>query len=379
MNKGVPTLILSNNTAAVNTSGLVGYWRFENESLGTATDYSGWNNTGTLTNMNNAGSATSGPTAGRFGGGMQFDGSNDYVNAGNSASLNTPYITVSAWIYRQPSINNYARIVSKYYYYQAHKGSWVLYFDITKAITFTVNVSGTFRTLLSGQTVSQNTWTHVVGVYNGSNLIIYVNGQPTVSPTYSGTIGATNYNWTIGASFNGTNSLTQNIFNGTMDEVQIWNRSLTADEINELYQSSTPYFTQTNFTCSANTNQVSPSLFRNTTNVTATENGILTTLNIGYYYYFCNASSTQNYTTSAMLLPLRITCEPPTSGNWTIPSGIDCSCNSTWTPAENLHVYGALSMLSNCNIIFTPSGKSIYVYPSGTIYQYPGAGFNKPS
>jgi len=79
INKAKPVLILNNNTASVNTSGMVGYWRFENESLGYVTDYSGWNNTGTLTNMNNAGNTTSGPIDGRFGKALQFDGVNGYV------------------------------------------------------------------------------------------------------------------------------------------------------------------------------------------------------------------------------------------------------------------------------------------------------------
>ena len=63
------------------TRGLVGYWKFDEGGGTTAYDASGNGNDGTLTN---------GPkwTQGKEGGALAFDGRNDYVNAGNGASLN---------------------------------------------------------------------------------------------------------------------------------------------------------------------------------------------------------------------------------------------------------------------------------------------------
>jgi hypothetical protein len=75
-----------------NTSGLVGYWPFD-EGTGTiAYDKSGNNNNGTLLN---------GPTwtSGKVGGALSFDGVNDYVNVGTSTILKniTSSITMSTW------------------------------------------------------------------------------------------------------------------------------------------------------------------------------------------------------------------------------------------------------------------------------------------
>jgi len=76
----------------VDPSNLMGYWTFDENSGSYTYDYSGFNNTGTLTN---------GPTwaAGKFDYALQFDGSNDYVDAGNSSSLSpTNAITIEAWV-----------------------------------------------------------------------------------------------------------------------------------------------------------------------------------------------------------------------------------------------------------------------------------------
>ncbi|MFZ3078009.1 MAG: archaellin/type IV pilin N-terminal domain-containing protein, partial [Candidatus Aenigmatarchaeota archaeon] len=71
-----------------NPDGLAGSWNFDEGSEGKAYDNSGNGNAGTLVNMNTSGNATSGWTSGKFGNGLRFDGTNDYVDAGNGASLN---------------------------------------------------------------------------------------------------------------------------------------------------------------------------------------------------------------------------------------------------------------------------------------------------
>src|SRR3989344_1315771 len=80
--------------SGVDNTGLVGYWAFE-EGVGTrAEDSSDNNNTGTLTTMDNSDWVT-----GKVGGALDFDGSSDFVDVGNNASLVTANaFTVSAWV-----------------------------------------------------------------------------------------------------------------------------------------------------------------------------------------------------------------------------------------------------------------------------------------
>src|SRR5262245_59107499 len=74
------------------TTGLVGYWTFDEGTGTVASDSSGHNNTGTLKN---------GPlwTTGKLNTALQFDGIDDYVEVANSPSLSpTSAVSVSFWI-----------------------------------------------------------------------------------------------------------------------------------------------------------------------------------------------------------------------------------------------------------------------------------------
>ncbi len=238
-----PVLVISNGTASINTSGLVGYWRFEQSSGSAATnDSSGYGNMGTLTDMNLTGNASSGLTQGRFGNALNFDGVDDYVNVTGNPSLSLGQIfTMSAWIYEKVRGNPKTFIskdvanVAPYrsYHMDSNNG------DLRVNMGTTDNVWNVFS---SGWTIPLNTWTHVIGTYDGSYVRIYSNGVLRyTSALFTKTI---EYNAAkplfIGSSGPESSGAGQQ-FNGTIDEVQIWNRSLTANEINLLYQSHAVY------------------------------------------------------------------------------------------------------------------------------------------
>ena len=76
---------------------LVGWWRFNNETSENTTffrDWSSWKNNAACSGKNCPASTT-----GKFGNALHFDGVNDYVDAGNTSSLNiTGNLTVEAWV-----------------------------------------------------------------------------------------------------------------------------------------------------------------------------------------------------------------------------------------------------------------------------------------
>ena len=88
-------------------AGLVLHYKFDETSGTTAADSSGNGNTGTLTNM--AGTEW---TAGKVGGALDFDGSNDYVDLGNGLADNMGDVTFSSWIYREGSTKTFGEIFS---------------------------------------------------------------------------------------------------------------------------------------------------------------------------------------------------------------------------------------------------------------------------
>jgi len=190
------------------------------EGTGTTTkDNSGNGNNGTLVN---------GPTwvDSRFGKALSFDGVNDYVGVANSSSLNpTSAITMEAWI-KLSALNASKRIIRK-------ASQWLLWFNASKQLEAIVvvggsNVTATYTTLLS-----TGTWYHVVAKYDPTTtrVHLFLNGsEVATSSTKTGSIATTTNPLGIGAAYGGTEAL-----QGTIDEVRIYNRALSAVEISALY------------------------------------------------------------------------------------------------------------------------------------------------
>jgi hypothetical protein len=364
ISKAYPVLILNNNTASVNTSGLFGYWRFENESSGIAVDYSGYGNNGTLTSMNNSGNSTSGPTVnGMFGKAMQFDGVNDYVNIGNSTSFNiTGEITVSAWVYPLSAPASEGRTaVSRYRWYSDAEYGWNLGASWTgNAFAFIVyNGSGVYGWAEDSNffATKLNTWTHFVGVFKPSQYVYLYEDGVLVDSDTSVPINIVYNRSTDNVTIGRRSGDAQSYFNGTIDEVQIWNRSLTAGEISELYKSQVIYGTSTTFTGS-NCNGLC-SLYRNETlTVTNTENGTATVLPAGWNYYIYNTSGNQNYTQSSILLPINVTpsittCTVfPSTQSITYGSSITQYCGSDYGSCKLYKNSTEITTLNNTAVVY---------------------------
>jgi len=147
----------------------------------------------------------------------EYKDSTQYANHGRGgggtpgSELNiTGNITVEAWVQLQDvrAPTNGASIVGKreqYFLFQ----DW----DADYRITFTVDTST--QNYVSANGNSPNTWYHMVGVYDGTNLRIYRNGSQVGSLPTSGSITVDNYGVEIGRHPN------NDPFNGPIDEVRI--------------------------------------------------------------------------------------------------------------------------------------------------------------
>ena len=206
-------------------TGLVAGYRLNEGSGGTTADISGNNNTGTLVNA---------PvwTTGKYGSALAFDG-NDYVDLGNTSSLRlTGSMTLTAWIRISANPGDDGAIVAK-----LGGAGWQLKTSPdtgvrTAAIQISSNGSDTVQRY-SATVLSLNTWYHIAGVYDAAarTLSIFVNGVLD-NGVLSGTVPASQYDAPFDVeiaqrpgypgSFN---------FLGTIDEVHVFNRALTAAEI----------------------------------------------------------------------------------------------------------------------------------------------------
>jgi hypothetical protein len=209
------------------SQGLVGLWLFNEGGGGTAYDLSGQRNHGTLTNMANPPTQTSG----WCGGGLSFDGVDDYVDCGNPVSLNiTGTITVSAWV-NITSQKDYAPIILKGYAgLSTVVGGYMLRLNPSGKMLF--RIATTISTYeAESSAISFSTWHYVVGVYDHTNVSIYVDGVKTVGDTCIQDIKNSSYNLEFGRD--AYSSLRQ--FGGIIDDVRIYNRALSAAEVRQLY------------------------------------------------------------------------------------------------------------------------------------------------
>jgi len=203
--------------------GLVAWYPFDDRSGSLLYDRSGKRNHGTI----------DGATwvAGRRGSALSFDGVNDYVGVPDSSSLDiVNYVTMAAWI--KPSF------AGDGYPYVASKGDdmYTLYLNkATKKAMFGFRRASdnAWGQVIGATPLTAGTWNHIVGLYDGTDMKIYVNGVLDETASRPGeTIKTDNLNFYIG-----TLKGTSQPFDGIIDEVRIYNRALTAAEIKRLYES----------------------------------------------------------------------------------------------------------------------------------------------
>jgi hypothetical protein len=213
------------------SDGLVAHYTFDEGSGTTAGDSAG-SNTGTLVN---------GPvwntTDSKVGSGaLQFDGSNDYVNAGKTASLNiTGALTLSAWVKTVNAVNGKTIVQRGGVLGTPSAEQYALFFGGDKIPRFSLS-NGTIRLSSVGPANSapNGVWNHIVGTYNGTDTTrLYINGVQVDTDTTAsfGSLNSATRGVGLGAWQDGATGW----INGSIDDVRIYNKTLTADEISQLY------------------------------------------------------------------------------------------------------------------------------------------------
>ncbi len=169
---------------------------------------------------------------------MAFDGVDDYVQIPD-ANLNlTSQVTISAWINTKSRAARQV-IVGQWNYSDSPAKQSILLDargDVDQRFCFSLSNDGTDATkytVYSEQRFLPGTWYHVVGTYDGSVMKLYVNGQLENSTPATGNIFiSSTMKWIIGAFNSGTDAF----FDGIIDDVRIYNRPLSADEVKQLFK-----------------------------------------------------------------------------------------------------------------------------------------------
>ncbi|MFA5126133.1 MAG: LamG domain-containing protein [archaeon] len=150
-----------------------------------------------------------------------FDGSTGYVSVGN---FDKSVFTFSAWVKRERiSASGLDRL-----FLSVPSNGWGVYFETSNKLTLTkVGVSNVSSIATIADT---NVWHHIVVAYNGSNAFFYIDGNLDSSPAYSTTFSSGGA-YSIGSRGAGE------YFKGNIEEIAIWDRVLTEEEVSSLYSS----------------------------------------------------------------------------------------------------------------------------------------------
>jgi len=205
-------------------SGLVAGYALDEGVGPTAADVTGHGLTGTL-----AGATWT--TAGKYGAGLSFNGTSGYVELGNPALLQTTgSMTWSGWVNAAANPGDDGQIIAK----SDDNTGWQLKSSPdTGPHTFGIAITGSGGTRVQRYSTTVralNTWYHVAGVYDAGarTLDLYVNGALD-NGVLSGTVPAAQVipgvNVNLGRRTGGYH------FNGRIDDVRIYDRALTAAEL----------------------------------------------------------------------------------------------------------------------------------------------------
>jgi hypothetical protein len=270
-----------NITTTAPYNNLVAYWNFDGDRTNIvsfkAYDWTNNNYDGTA-----VGTAVVNSTNCIYGNCVQLDGNSDYVEANNGLITGYPY-TMTAWVRARTTglVQVIVRVTDKD--------------DSVYGSGLEVNGSGSFGARVRNSTQGNvftgatspaisNTWYFVAGVFiNRTRTELYIDG--TLNATSSGTV---DYNpamdrWDIGRAGDST---PDSYFNGTIDEVMIFNTNLTAAQILSIYQNQSSRFSVQGTQTLANQSYLNISSGNNRVNVTTTFQsllGSLVNLSIGYY------------------------------------------------------------------------------------------------
>lgn len=231
--KDITDRAITPNTIAVNTqkpfnfypyfADLVGYWPLDEDADITGFDVSGLANNASLHNSPDW-------IGGKFGNALRFDGVDDYAEIPKSSSLNidTNAVTLSLWV----KFDNLPREMPTGIgpIYDAPLDRYVIYADKgNKELRFKVTTAnGAERPGIPEANLEKEKWLYVAGVYDGSKAMIYLNGE--LMDTHANLTGNVKPDQVARLGQDGNN-----YFKGEIDNVQVYRKALSKEEISFLY------------------------------------------------------------------------------------------------------------------------------------------------
>ncbi len=219
-------VLLSSTLLYGQDQSLVLYFSFDDEAVDEATDHSQYRNNGTV-------EGNPQPVTGQFGSALMFDATDDQVVVPTNAMLDIETeITMMLWAKPGPNLTaDWRNLVGKSPTNVLGNTtfSYSIRTDNSGALRFSLNL-GSWQYVL-GPTLEEDTWYHITGTYDGTQLILYVDGESVGTTEASGGINVTPDPVCIGNLVNAAGASQNEFWSGVIDEVRIWDRALGEDEV----------------------------------------------------------------------------------------------------------------------------------------------------
>lgn len=230
------TSVDTDPVCAPTPEGLISWWPGETD----ASDIQDGND-GVLRNGATAGGA------GLVGGAFAFDGVDDFVEVAPAANLDiTGSITLMAWVNVQDfgtgafGANPHPSVIGK-----GNVGnfdeSYALFVNPDQTASILVNTSGMSdgrKIVGSGIALTAGSWHLIAGTYDGTAVRFYLDGQEVGFTGHTGSMHLTPDPVLIGKADRSTTVIAPGFFEGLIDEPQVYDRALTATEIQAIYDAA---------------------------------------------------------------------------------------------------------------------------------------------
>tara|TARA_B100002051_G_C16745113_1_gene647044 strand:+ start:7556 stop:9874 length:2319 start_codon:yes stop_codon:yes gene_type:complete len=230
-NLGEPEVVATTITSGTLENGLVGHWTFDGNNVAWDDTSSEIKNIGSDGDQGNAISfGNESVRIGKIGQAIELDGTADYIDAGPVIDSDSwSEFTLSGWVYLNSKYDD-QDIISQAI--TAGSNETAIRYDVGEDLWFFSVHDGSYKYAKYSQSSAQTeVWTHVVGVYDGSEIRVYVNGVEGSTAASVGTISANTGDTSIGKLTSWTRYV-----DGMLDDVRVYNRALSEAEIQRLYE-----------------------------------------------------------------------------------------------------------------------------------------------
>jgi hypothetical protein len=220
--------VLDPNDPNVSPVGLAAHWKLD-ETSGTVADDSSGN--GHIGNLKGGLSFDNDSIPGPVGDALDFDGTNDYIKA-PTAVAPTSTLTMAMWIRPNSELNAASgRMELLHWSDPIQRPHLTFNMDGDGKIKLHVKIDGQGYNDVQTMTAvwQASTWYHIAVTFNGIDFKVYVDGDPENTVTHPGT-----HAWTS-ELYIGSHRMGAYYWDGAMDDVRMYSRALTAEEIQQLY------------------------------------------------------------------------------------------------------------------------------------------------